>query len=267
MSTKWRLVCNQATLLTDRIVIMDKDGQTVLSKERIKLVAPACVVVIPAHNEAEDIAIVIAQIKKVGDFKIVVIDDASTDDTINKARQAGATVLPLSLQLGAWGATQTGLRYALRKNFKYAISMDADGQHLAESIPDLLTPILDKKADVTIGACTQRGSWLRKVAWTLMKRISGLRLEDLTSGYRVYDRRAIRRLASWQATLLEYQDVGVLAMLQSSDIRIVDVEVSMQPRIHGISRVFYSWVSVAAARAWPRRSSPARGISRWYDSI
>ena len=77
-----------------------------------------------------------------------------------------------------------------------------------------------------------------------MKRVSGLRLEDLTSGFRVYDHRAIRRLAGWQATLLEYQDVGVLAMLQASGMRIKDVEVSMLPRRHGISRVFYSWTSV-----------------------
>jgi len=84
----------------------------------------------------------------------------------------------------------------------------------------------------------------------LMKRISGLRLEDLTSGYRVYDRRAIRRLASWQATLLEYQDVGVLAMLQASSIRIADVEVQMLPRTHGISRIFNSWRSVAYYMAY-----------------
>jgi hypothetical protein len=122
--------------------------------------------------------------------------------------------------------------------------MDADGQHQATSLPALLQPIIDKEADVTIGACTRRGSVLRKIAWILMKRVSGLRLEDLTSGFRVYDRRAIRRLAAWQATLLEYQDVGVLAMLQASGIRIKDVEVTMLPRQHGISRVFYSWASV-----------------------
>ena len=69
-------------------------------------------------------------------------------------------------------------------------------------------------------------------------------IQDLTSGFRVYDRRAIRRLAAWQATLLEYQDVGVLAMLKASGIRIKDVEVSMLPRQSGISRVFYSWTSV-----------------------
>ncbi len=205
---------------------------------------PRCLVIIPAHNESQDIAFVIGEIKKHSNFPVVVIDDASTDDTIMMAKQAGATVVPLAVQLGAWGATQTGLRYALKNNYAYAITMDADGQHLAESLPALLQPIINQEADVTIGACTQRGSWMRKIAWSLMKKVSGLRLEDLTSGFRVYDRRAIRRLAAWQATLLEYQDVGVLVMLQASGIRIKDVEVTMLPRRHGMSRIFYSWSSV-----------------------
>jgi glycosyltransferase involved in cell wall biosynthesis len=205
---------------------------------------PNCVVIIPAYNEAEDIAFVIAQVKKHSNFPIVVIDDASTDNTIEMARKAGALVVPLALQLGAWGATQTGLRHAFKHGYDYAITMDADGQHLAEYLPALLQPIISKEADVAIGSCIRRGSKLRKIAWVLMKRASGLRLEDLTSGFRVYDRRAIRQLAAWQATLLEYQDVGVLAMLQASGLRIKDVEVKMLPRRHGISRIFYSWNSV-----------------------
>ncbi len=206
---------------------------------------PRCIVIIPAHNEAKDIAYVIGEIHKHSNFPVAVVDDASTDDTVIKAREAGAAVVvPLAVQLGAWGATQAGLRYALKNDYSYAITMDADGQHLAESLPALIKPIIDKKADVTIGTCTRRGSALRKIAWMLMKRVSGLRFEDLTSGFRVYDRRAIRWLAGWQATLLEYQDVGVLFMLQASGIRIKDVEVIMLPRRHGISRVYYSWTSV-----------------------
>jgi len=203
------------------------------------------IVVIPAHNEAEDIGFVIDEVRENCGYPVVVVDDASTDGTIIAARSAGAAVIPLAVQLGAWGATQAGLRYALRKGYAYAITMDADGQHQAKSLPALLQPILEDQADVVIGACTERGSNLRKIAWRLMKAVSGLRLEDLTSGFRVYDRRAIRRLASWQATLLEYQDVGVLTTLQASGLRIMDVEVDMLPRRHGISRVFYSWASVA----------------------
>jgi len=213
------------------------NGQSALS-------LPNCIVVIPAHNEVDDIANVIRDIREHSDFPVVVVDDASSDDTAAAARAAGAVVVPLSLQLGAWLATQTGLRYALTHGYDYAITMDADGQHLAKSLPALIQPIMDKEADVTIGACTRRGSALRKIAWTLMKKSSGLSLEDLTSGFRVYDRQAIRRLATWQATLLQYQDVGVLTMLNASGLRIRDVEVPMLPRKHGISRIFYSWSSV-----------------------
>lgn len=217
---------------------------TDLDDNRHKPILPHCVVVIPAYNEAEDIGFVIGELNRHCDYPVVVVDDASTDQTIAAASKAGATVIPLAVQLGAWGATQAGLRYALRMGYDYVITMDADGQHQAESLPVLLQPIIEERADVVIGACTQRGSPLRKIAWKLMKKVSGLRLEDLTSGFRVYDHRAIRRLAGWQATLLEYQDVGVLATLQASGLRIVDVEVAMLPRRHGISRVFYSWASV-----------------------
>ena len=65
----------------------------------------SCIVIIPARNEAKDIAFVIYEIQKYSDFPVVVIDDASTDDTIAKAREAGAVVVPLPLQLGALGAT------------------------------------------------------------------------------------------------------------------------------------------------------------------
>jgi len=205
---------------------------------------PHCVIIIPAHNEVKDVGFVIGEIHKHTRLPVVVIDDASTDNTIVVAREAGAMVIPLTVQLGAWGATQAGLRYALKNDYAYAITMDADGQHLAESLRDLLQPIIDKEADVSIGACTKRGSRARKIAWVLIKWASGLKLEDLTSGFRVYDRRAIRRLARWQATLLEYQDVGVLVMLQASGLVIKDVEVRMLPRRHGISKVFHSWMSV-----------------------
>ncbi|NIM69878.1 MAG: hypothetical protein GTN86_04300 [Xanthomonadales bacterium] len=77
-----------------------------------------------------------------------------------------------------------------------------------------------------------------------MKRVSGLRLEDITSGFRVYDRGAIEVLASREATLLEYQDVGVLALLHARGIRLADVDVTMRPRSSGISRIYHSWFAV-----------------------
>jgi len=205
----------------------------------------ATVILIPAFNEEDIIATVIGEIAEACDFPVVVIDDASTDDTITQAQRAGAATIPLSFHMGAWGATQTGLRYALRHGYDVAITMDADGQHQAISLEMLSRPVVDGAADVAIGACVGRGSMLRRIAWSMMKKTSGLSLEDITSGFRVYNREAIRELASWRATLLDYQDIGVLLLLQSRGFKIIDVNVPMRERKYGHSRVFHSWTTVA----------------------
>jgi len=139
------------------------------------------IVLIPAKNEVQTVGKIIDEIKSKLSVTVVVIDDASTDDTIKIARTAGAIVLSLPFSLGAWGAIQTGLRYAAKHNFKIAITMDADGQHEADSIPILLNAI--HQCDVVIGAYPQRGSLSRQVAWQLFRKLSGINLEDLTSGY------------------------------------------------------------------------------------
>jgi len=203
-----------------------------------------CVVVIPAHNERADIARVIREIREACDLDIVVVDDASSDDTVECARKAGALVIPLALQLGAWGAIQTGIRYALHRGYDFTLTMDADGQHEAVWIGAILDPVTSGRVDVAIGSCIQRGSRARKFAWRLMKMVSGLRLEDLTSGFRVYNRESMRLLSGRAATLLEYQDVGVLSLMRSHGLEIEDVEVTMLPRRSGASRVYYSWFAV-----------------------
>ena len=96
------------------------------------------IVLIPAHNEAATVGVIVAQIRALWGCPVVVIDDCSTDCTASVARAAGATVLPLTLQLGAWGAIQTGLRYALNQGYRAAITLDADGQHEPVSIGALL---------------------------------------------------------------------------------------------------------------------------------
>jgi hypothetical protein len=75
--------------------------------------------------------------------------------------------------------------------------------------------------------------------------ISGFQLQDLTSGFRYYDRQAIELLAQEEATLLDYQDIGVLLILRKAGLRIVEVPVSMNTRLVGRSRIFNSWFSVA----------------------
>lgn len=215
------------------------------NRETDRASRPRTLVLMPAFNEGEVIASVIQEVRAACNFPVLVVDDASTDDTIEQARQAGATVISLATQLGAWGATQTGIRYALRHDYELVVSMDADGQHEAEYIGEMIEPVVAGSVDVCIGACTSRGSLLRRFAWVFMKKTSGLSLEDITSGLRVYNRLALIELAGWRATLIDYQDIGVLLLLQSRGLRIRDIEVSMRPRSNGTSRVFRSWFLVA----------------------
>ena len=204
------------------------------------------VILIPAKNEVNTVGRVIAEIKAcVTDVTVVVIDDASQDDTATTAQAAGAQVLSLPFSLGAWGAIQTGLRYALKRGFNTAITVDADGQHEAESIPILLKPLVSQQCDVVIGAYPQRGSWLRQTAWALFRSLSGIPLIDLTSGLRVYNRTAMTLLAAPAATLLDYQDMGVLMLLHKAGLRIQEIPILMYPRMNGHSRIFNSWWAVS----------------------
>lgn len=203
-------------------------------------------VVIPALNEAASIAAVIDAVREqLPQARLLVVDDRSEDDTAERARRAGAQVLPLVNRLGAWGATQAGVRMALRHGAVTVVTMDADGQHRSEELPRLLEPIAEHDADVVIGTCTARGSSARRIAWRLLRASSGIRMEDLTSGFRAYNRRASELLAGWPASLLDYQDIGVLTLLLAEGMRVVEVEVRMAERQDGHSRIFNNWPRVA----------------------
>ncbi len=199
------------------------------------------IILMPAKNESASIGKVISDIRQYFQGTVLVINDASTDDTAFVAEQAGAQVISLEFSLGAWGAMQTGLRYAFRHGYHTALTMDADGQHEASTIPILLNALKENSADVIIGAFPQRGSRARRVAWSLFRWISGLTLADLTSGLRVYNFKAIKLLASKAATLLDYQDMGVLMLLQQAGLKLREVEITMRLRENGHSRIFSSW--------------------------
>ena len=204
-------------------------------------------VVIPALNEAEDIGDVIRQLRAQSGIDVLVIDDGSTDETAAVAMMMGAKVLRAPLWQGAWGAIQTGIRYALRHGYSGVVTMDADGQHEPAYLPELLTAA--READVVIASCPSRGSRARHIAWAYFRFLTGFELDDLTSGFRYYNARACRLLAAEEATLLDYQDVGVLLLLHHARLRIAEIPTAMNPRKHGASRVFSSWWNVAVYMA------------------
>lgn len=201
--------------------------------------------VIPARDEEASIGALLDRLAPLAGSHVLVVSDASQDDTAAVAARHGARVIELPLQLGAWGATQAGLRFARRHGYRQVITLDADGQHEPACIPDLQRAHRDLGADIVIGTFPQRLSMARKLAWHWFRLLSGLRVEDLTSGFRCYGAEAIDLLSSAEATLLDYQDVGVLLLARRHGLRVAETPVKMYPRQAGRSRVFASWLTVA----------------------
>ncbi|GAB4397032.1 MAG: hypothetical protein OHK0048_03920 [Rhodoferax sp.] len=205
---------------------------------------PETLIVIPARDEAATIQVVVCDLRAAGWPHVLVIDDQSQDGTGELARQAGARVVRPVLAVGAWGGMQLGLRYALEQGYAQVITMDADGQHEVAEIETLVQAARQRGVDVVIGSHPQRASWMRRLAWRWFRFLAGFEVHDLTSGFRLYNRRAIRALAGSQATLLDYQDVGVLLLLRRAGLQIVEAPVSMNPRKVGRSKIFSSWTRV-----------------------
>ncbi len=216
-----------------------------LSVQRTHPAFERLLVVIPAHNESATVAEVVRGVRAALQSDMLVVNDASIDNTSACARHTGARVIDLPWRLGAWGATQTGMRYALRNGYTTVLTLDADGQHHPQELPQLLDEQRRCRADVTIGTCTQRLSVAKRIAWRYFRLLTGVSVQDFTSGLRVYDRRAIRVLASREASLLDYQDLGVLMLLRKKGLTLHELPTRMSPRRTGGSRVFSSWFMVA----------------------
>ncbi|WP_419569488.1 glycosyltransferase family 2 protein [Rheinheimera sp.] len=201
-------------------------------------------IVIPAVDEEATLFDVIRRCYASVDATVLVVDDGSSDSTSDVAKAAGALVVRHLRQMGAWRAMQTGFVYAASHGFNTVITIDADGQHH----PEVLQGLLDCRntdAELIIGSCPGRGSLYRQFAWWLLRRLSGVRVHDLTSGLRVYSKDAIALMLQKGASLLEFQDLGVLMLLQQQGFTLVEKDVQMSPRAKGKSRIFFSWSRVS----------------------
>ena len=201
-------------------------------------------VVVPAYNEARSLGMVLDGIQQHCSFDVVVVDDNSLDATRAIALEHGAVVLPLLIRLGPWGAAQTGIRYGVLSGYDIIVTIDAGGQHDPGDIPKLLHDMKHGEADVVIGSCPDRGSPARRAAWKLFRVLSGLMLEDVTSTLKVFSKRASILLADADATIFDYQDLGVLLYLKQNNMLISERKVVMSCRGEGKSRIFDSWFRI-----------------------
>lgn len=107
------------------------------------------VVVIPAFNESATIACIIGELRRHVD-EVVVVDDASDDETAETAKRAGAIVVRHSINRGYDASLNDGFAEAVRRGADVIITFDADGEHRAKDIPAVVEPILSGDADLVV---------------------------------------------------------------------------------------------------------------------
>jgi glycosyltransferase involved in cell wall biosynthesis len=165
------------------------------------------VIQIPCLNEEETLPLVLKELPRaVPGFDRVewlVVDDGSTDGTVNAARDGGVDhLVRLTDNKGLAAAFQAGLDAALKLGADVIVNTDADNQYDGAEIPRLVEPVLSGSADIVVGD-RQVGSvehfslvkkWLQRLGSWVVRQASGTRVPDVTSGFRAYSREAALRL-------------------------------------------------------------------------
>jgi glycosyltransferase involved in cell wall biosynthesis len=207
---------------------------------------PSYLAVVPAYNESATIVAVIEALRKHAPmFDTLVIDDGSTDGTSALAAGAGAQVLKLPFNLGIGGAVQTGFVYAHEHGYDFLAQVDADGQHDSVELMRLIATMEAQPADMVCGsrfltddyeypAPISRRTGIHIFAF-LLSRIIGMRVSDPTSGFRLYNRRAIELFARDYPH--DYPEVEAVLILHHHRLRMCEVPVQMYARGGGISSI------------------------------
>jgi hypothetical protein len=206
----------------------------------------SCLAVVPAYNEQATVGRVIQQIRHAApQLDVVVVDDGSTDATASLAERAGARVLRMPFNLGIGGAVQAGFRYAYEQGYDHMVQVDGDGQHDPQEIAKLFAAMEDERSgDMICGsrfasptgyvAPISRRTGIHIFAFLLSK-LLGQPVTDPTSGFRLYNRRAIAVFARDYPH--DYPEVEAVLMLHYHRLRMREVPVQMYERGGGVSSI------------------------------
>ncbi len=201
--------------------------------------------IVPAYNEERTIRSVVDRVRRdAPGFDVVVIDDGSTDSTAQIAGESGATVLRHPFNLGIGGAVQSGFQYALDNGYDHMVQIDGDGQHDPREVGTLISVMEgDPTVDVVCGsrflskdlkypAPISRRTGIHVFAFLLSRFVEG-RVSDPTSGFRLYNRRAIRLFARDYPH--DFPEVEAVLMIHHHRLRMRETPVRMFERGGGTS--------------------------------
>lgn len=210
-------------------------------------------IIIPAYNEAANIAAVLEQIENpdIAAFAdVLVMNDASSDDTNWIVKQHGHEVVSHVFNLGYGSGLQLGYKYAIRRHYKYVIQMDADGQHDVCNIKNLYKALTtpDEKGlcpDIVLGSRFMEGSpkypvsAVKKFAMGLFKKMiywgTGQRFTDPTTGLQGLSRRAVLFYSKYNHFDDKYPDANMIMQMTLLGYRLKEIPAVMHLRMQGTS--------------------------------
>ena len=201
-------------------------------------------IIVPAYNEAGSLPGLLRSLQiECSACDVVVIDDGSTDATRQCVADL-ARVITLPCNLGIGGAVQTGLQVALREDYDCALQVDGDGQHPPREVGKLLVALRESGCDMVVGSRFRAEGGFKSTAprrmgirffSLILSIICGTKITDPTSGFRVYNRRAIRLLAHTYSE--DFPEVEALVVARRAGLRIVEIPVEMSERTTGKSSI------------------------------
>jgi len=165
------------------------------------------IIQIPCYNEEETLSLALSELPReiegVDTVEWLVIDDGSTDNTVEVARAHGVDhIVSHPTNQGLAKAFMSGLSKALHAGANIIVNTDADNQYCAGDIPDLIKPIIDGKAEMVIGArpiddiehFSVLKKFLQKLGSWVIRKVSNTNIPDAPSGFRAISRDAAMRL-------------------------------------------------------------------------
>jgi glycosyltransferase involved in cell wall biosynthesis len=192
-------------------------------------------VVMPALNAAQTVASVVEAIPRDWVDEVIVVDDASTDETLRVARELDVTVIWHPHNVGYGGNQKTCYLHALQDEAEVVVMLHPDGQYEPSLIPELVRPIAAEEADMVLGsrmlesgAARAGGMPLYKIAanralTTIENRVMRTRLTDLHTGYRAYSRDLLLRVPFLRNSLDFSFDSEMLMQASHYGFRITEV--------------------------------------------
>lgn len=193
--------------------------------------------IIPAYNEAGNIEKVVTELN--GEYDYIIANDGSMDDTAKICKEKNYNILDIPINLGLAGAFQTAMQYAYEKGYDYAIQFDGDGQHRPEYIGGMLKLAKEKGYNIVIGSRFVTGKKPfnsrmigSRIISILIKLVTGIKIQDPTSGMRLFDRSVMKRMA-YEANMAPEPDT--VAYLMKCGAKVGEYPVEMGGREFGES--------------------------------